>query len=344
MKIWEVRIGGGRIVRIWRCRGFRWIWHRHPLCGWVVGFPKSRAASRAQDFCFSLGGPLATALLAGSLLWGSALTYESRNGAALHGPLQVLSFIELGGLLMTLSPQRFVLYGMPVKTDGLLLWNALFSGREEVTSHESHRLHREAWGHVVEGRSEEAIQRMRDAARSCEARDYDKFQVLLADTLAHTGRVKESAAIYRDLLDSMKPDHPSFAHFADAFASLALFNNARDLFPEAESVLRRALQARPNASTLKGTLGGLLIERGTVDEGARLLRELHARAESETDLGIAAAYLSRLAANRGETREAARFERQARHLLPEHPLVQRVLGSGVRTSPASSSAPPPSLE
>ena len=110
---------------------------------------------------------------------------------------------------------------------------------------------------------------------------------------------------------------------------MALYSHVPPLFDDAEKWIRRALDAHPQALTLKGTLGALLAEKGADEEALPLLRELHARAETETDLGISAAYLTVLATRRGAETEAARYRQQARTALPEDPLVQRVLGGRI---------------
>jgi hypothetical protein len=68
------------------------------------------------------------------------------------------------------------------------------------------------------------------------------------------------------------------------------------------------------------------------EEGQKLLTELYEKKLSNFDTGLSAAYLSILAAGNGNTELAIKLRQDARTHVPDHPLLDRLLG------------PPPSQE
>ncbi len=319
----EIRLGSGRIWRIFNWGRARLILHRHPVSGWVV---PHRRGTRLQEAVMILGGPVATAALA-YVFWQLASTpvdvTRSRAFTELISFCRLCAMMETAGLLVTLWPARYQIYGQSARNDGLLLWTLFFP---EAAPH---------WqdGYVdvnralAAGEKEEAARLARELAECCESGHFDDYQQLLASTLIATGQIEAAAEVYREQLNSMKSTHPKFQEWADNFASMALYANAPNLFEESERWIRAALDASPRAVTLKGTLAGLLVEKGAGDEALPYLRELHALADNDTDLGISAAYLSVLAERRGAATEAARYREEARKSLPEHPLVLRLIGA-----------------
>jgi tetratricopeptide (TPR) repeat protein len=317
----EVRLGAGRIWRIFSLGATRVIVHWQPICGWVA---HRRAGNRLQEAICILGGPLATAAWAFAL-WRLHRHLQmvpwSRAVAEFRGFCQMFAMMETARLALTLWPSWCQLYGQRLRNDGLLLWHLFFPGEAA----KSPPFYQEVTEALRAGKKDEAVELAREAVKSCESKDYDHCQELLAGTLVHAGRIQEAAGILREQLVTMRADHPKFWELADSFACLALYHHVPALYEESEKLIRQSLKAHPQALTLKGTLGGLLAENGADDEALPLLRELHARAETETDLGISAAYLSMLARRGGKEVEAAAYRDQALNALPEHALVQRVL-------------------
>jgi hypothetical protein len=318
----EIRLGSGRIWRLFQWGRVRWIVHRHPISGWVARFNQ---ANRFQHATLILGGPAATAMLAFGLwwlYWNPPAPPHSRVVTEFMGLCQMFAMMEIAGLCVTLWPAHYHMHGQRVRNDGLLLWHTLFPPPVS----QAPNLYAEALQALQAGEPDKAARLAREAAQTCEPGDHDDAQEALAYTLAEAGRAEEAAAVYREVLGTMKPDHPHFPRFADGLASLALYRHLPDLYVESEAMIRKALEAHPRRLTLKGTLGGLLVERGCDAEALPLLQELHARGEDETDLGISAAYLSVLATRRGDAAGGAKLQKEAMTLLPEHPLVRRVLG------------------
>jgi hypothetical protein len=284
-----------------------------------------RRGNRVQEAVSILGGPVATAVMAFALwrlVWYLQNLPYSRGVAEFRGFCQMFAMMETARLGVTLWPTWCQVYGHRVRNDGLLLWHLIFPGEVPKSP--------DGYAEVAEalraGKKDEAVELARQAAKICESKDYDAYQELLAGTLVAAGRIEDAAGVCRDQLTTMRAGHPKFLDLADTFACLALYHRVPALYGESEALIRKGLKANPRALTLKGTLGGLLAEKGADAEALPLLRELHARAETETDLAISAAYLSMLAMRQGNEAEAAEFAEQARRAWPEHPLVRRVLG------------------
>lgn len=90
----------------------------------------------------------------------------------------------------------------------------------------------------------------------------------------------------------------------------------------AEFCVRKALELAPNRVTLKGTLGGCLVERGHFDEAEPLLMECYQNG-STFDRAICSLFLGLIAEHRHEWRTALRFARESTVLVTPPLLARR---------------------
>src|SRR5437660_11920026 len=77
----------------------------------------------------------------------------------------------------------------------------------------------------------------------------------------------------------------------DGFASAILYQPSSPWLDRAEKAVRLALEIAPGTLTLKGTLGGSLLERGEFKEAESLLRECLERSPAYHDQGISSFHL-----------------------------------------------------
>jgi tetratricopeptide (TPR) repeat protein len=91
----------------------------------------------------------------------------------------------------------------------------------------------------------------------------------------------------------------------------------------AEICARKALETSPGRVTLKGTLGALLVERGSLDEAVPLLRECYSCSEALNDQGISTFYLGVIAWRNGDLNGARKLLRTASHLYPVPWLMKK---------------------
>ena len=93
----------------------------------------------------------------------------------------------------------------------------------------------------------------------------------------------------------------------DGFATWALLQGKTDVLDVAEQLVDELIEREPTSWTLKGTKGGILIERGQGEEGARLLRELMKDDPSPFDRAISACFLGLAEAKQNRHQEAQKW-------------------------------------
>ena len=86
----------------------------------------------------------------------------------------------------------------------------------------------------------------------------------------------------------------------------------------------KAREIAPEQITIDGTLGSILAERGKLDEAHAMLVNVHTRSKSALDHAIAAAYLAKIADQRGDRIAARKWIRVARSCRTDHIVVDRI--------------------
>jgi hypothetical protein len=213
-QIAEVRLGGGRVVRASRRGATTWYWYLNPyLGGWVMELPKAGTPSRVREFCFIAGGPLATALFLTFLIWlwstlNPSLSFATKPSlspmaSGLESLLKWLCLSEAIVLLTILIPARYTMYGRPVHSDGLHIWNLFFSRTETKVLSESQSLLQRAYSLVNQHRMHEALILAQKAAQRCKPEELGDYQLSLAHLLTQAKRFAGARAIYREQLDRL---------------------------------------------------------------------------------------------------------------------------------------------
>jgi len=322
----EVRIGDGPRLCTFRAGTTHWHIFAVPWGGWVVGFPKNSDYYRIRQVIFIMGGPLASIVLAVvvfALSFPGALGFE--HGPEMNPVTWLLTFLAVFEVFWTLWPRKHRLYGGEVSSDGLLLWQ-IRSGPKpaEVIAG---GLQWRAVQALSIGHKEEAISLVRQMIEVPNLANRFPHELVLADVLSEAGNHAEAEEIYRRLLGAVQEDDRRFVDLVDSLGSMALYHELPHLYPESEALLRRAIARWPEAKTLNGTLGGILVEQNRDEEGRILIEQLYRLRTNSTDLGICATYLSVLAARAGNDAEVAKYRDEARAYLPKHRLVDRLIGA-----------------
>jgi tetratricopeptide (TPR) repeat protein len=192
---------------------------------------------------------------------------------------------------------------------------------------DAHRLMKAAQQASMEGDFATALERLHEAeAKDSNVTRGEDTQRWSASLCLAAGAGKEGVDRIRRLLAPIPPDTIHFPFLVDEFCTGALTYHAIDAYPEAEKLIRQAIEASPHEATLKGTLASILFELGRAAEALPLLQALNDSAEDAINVGLSAAYLSAIAAKHGDSDQAARYRDRALDHLPDHPIARRVLG------------------
>ena len=109
----------------------------------------------------------------------------------------------------------------------------------------------------------------------------------------------------------------------DGFALAILYQLSSPWLDRAEKAVRLALEIAPGTLTLKGTLGGILVERGEFKEAESLLRECLERSPAYHDQGISSFYLGLIRLQEGRVDEGKRLIKNGTTLYPEAWLLAK---------------------
>ncbi|HWY77606.1 MAG TPA: hypothetical protein VN281_18455, partial [Verrucomicrobiae bacterium] len=109
----------------------------------------------------------------------------------------------------------------------------------------------------------------------------------------------------------------------DGFVASILYDRSSPYLENAERLARLALDMAPETLTLKGSLGGVLAERGKFAEAEPLLVECLNRSPALHDQGISAYYLAVVKAAAGKLKEARSLVKRSIVLHPEPWLVAK---------------------
>jgi len=112
-------------------------------------------------------------------------------------------------------------------------------------------------------------------------------------------------------------------HVVDLIACTALYREPPQFLPQIERWTRMALQLAPGTLTLKGTLGGILVEQGNVAEAEPLLHECRTRSLELHDQAFASLYLGTSALRQGDRKTAKELFKNAKILHAAPPLLQK---------------------
>lgn len=176
-----------------------------------------------------------------------------------------------------------------------------------------------AAGLVARDRSDEALRRLRTAARDPEALEA-KFSY--GNLLANLDRQREAVAAYGDLISRLpeNPPEDAWRFFVARGASLM----ALDRWPDAERDLKRAVEIAPGEATALNYLGYSWVERGeNIEEAFKLIEQAVA---IEPNSGAFIDSLGWAHYQRGEYEEAVGHLEQAAMLEPADPTVTDHLG------------------
>ncbi|MBI5380410.1 MAG: tetratricopeptide repeat protein [Opitutae bacterium] len=294
-----------------------------PACGYVELRLTPRSFSSPRIIAFLLAGIFFETIAVVLALLGPYLpTITSLDELLLvFGRICVIC---IGGLqvLVNLLPIEGLVGGYKMPTDGLQLLH-LWKNRSARSAQ------RQLFDELTRldelrstQRSIEAIELASDLAR--QNPDNLSLLLMLGGLHAEAGDTQKAEAIWRELLKRPVVSPSARAAQLDQLCCLPLYYGRLDLLPEAEAWCTEALKYAPDAITLKGTRGSVLVELGRIDEGMALLREVIKQSECAIDRAVSSSYLAKAHAAKGDHCEARQWIEKARGIDPNHIVVKRI--------------------
>ncbi|MEO8353592.1 MAG: site-2 protease family protein [Chthoniobacteraceae bacterium] len=320
-------IGQGKKRTIVRIGDLRFQVGSHLNGGLMQAFARNAERFKFAQFFHIVGGPLASAIMAACLGWLAVISSE-RN--ILPSPwmeaVWMFFLLECWLLLRNLWPRMCRYDSLLLPNDGLAMWRTLWLKRSDVPQQlAGHLLGRIEFllndGRVAEAR--EDLNNAMDALRSAFGERLE-FVPLWMGLLFRTGQQSSVADECARLLESTAGKKEARVHLLDALACVPLFEGHMEMLQAALDYIDEALILDPEAITLKGTKGSLMIENGEVEGGMALLREVQSFSDSPNDQAITAYYLALGRHKLGDTNNAATALQNAKARYAVCPVAERV--------------------
>jgi tetratricopeptide (TPR) repeat protein len=295
------------------------------LGGLVVAFAKTPKFFRLARFIFALGGPVATAFVAGLLLVLYAATERSDVFEPFRVAISIFFFIECFSLFWCLWPRMLRIDGMDTPNDGLLMWRSLTIKRKETANHYAMQAtHLSKW-YLERARIEEAFLEVEKVfLHSRPQSTYLEKRIYWIHLLLATARRDMVQAECDGLLAGDPRVTECRSAVLDSLACLPLYYGHLEFTSEALQYIDAALQEEPDRITLKGTKGALLLETGKITDGMLLLEEVQANSNAIVDREMSAYYLALGHSKQGETAEAMRMLFKAKEDFPNALVAARI--------------------
>ncbi len=295
----------------------RWL----PFGGLFLATWSSAKCLRWRGVLFALAGPLCdVALLA--LLW--RLRWDFGRGAVedwwasveAQTAISFLLFYQGLMLLQNLLPSEYVVDGVKRSSDGRMAWDFL-SGKLHEESGQTGQVYGESIQRY-DGEFEVASSWLHDA-------DED-LRVTYQEALEHLVEGEHAAAIagLKQVRLAAQMSKGEEAALLDQMASVVAIQGRLEFLAEALVWAREAVALCPEAPTLRGTLGSLLVLDGQHTEALPLLLPLTAEEAEPIDRAIAYAYLALVYQHFGRERQAHEALRTSLNLDASQGVAERI--------------------
>jgi hypothetical protein len=292
-----VTIGSGPLLLRGRLGNIAVRVHALPMFGVVWTRPVLEGL-RWKGALFAISGLLSDALLLAGLLYlaGHRLGPPSSWDSLFAG----LAFYQAVIIVANFFPLDFTAQGTKMANDGRQFFSYL-RGRRPAALQEHER-------NVIRY----------DPAFRLEDSWLMRCEVPMLTTMAEAqeditgGRYTDGADKYLGVIG--QPDiHPGEkAMLLDRIACMVLYHDVKVLLRAAEGWAREACELVPRSITLRGTLGAVLVERGSYTEGLMLLTPLTGAGNASVDRTLSACYSAKALHQLGRTAEAQEHLRTAR--------------------------------
>jgi hypothetical protein len=294
-----------------------------PSSGYVMPKPVLTRKPTAAIVLFVLGGVLAEGAVV-----ALALARTPPPQIATLGELVVvfvrINVIWIGAyqVIFNLLPGQGWLGGTKVATDGMLLLQ-LWQNRGNRAAEDQMLRELQGIEDLKQAGQYDAAIGKATALMNVHPKNLE-LRKFVASLHSSHGDWREAERMLREMLQEPPDSKSRTAELLDLLACLPLYTGCMDLLAEADAWTTEALNHVPNAITLKGTRGGVLVELGRLDEGIAMLNDVMKWSECPVDHAISAAYLAKAHAARENFGEARRWLAKAESIEPKHPVITRI--------------------
>jgi len=315
-------VGTGREKSLGRVGDITVLLGAKPFGGLARAFPVGFAFYRIKYLVYIVCGPLATALVVVSLYEFSQSFDFSLWPEWVTIVLGLSLFHEVLLLIVNLIPHDIRRSGLRLPSDGKQMWSYLTMKHADLKKAFNVNLIGHAQILLKRGRFRQArdvVGLLEEASPSDAVTLLNWVNILLAFNYKAEA-LDEARALIADTTRAPAAK----VEMLDAVACAALFWDHPEFLPTAMMCIQEAMRLAPEAITLKGTKGALLIESGDLEVGMRLLEDVKSRSSAENDQAICSYYLAYAHFKKGDNPAAIERLRLAKKDHPRCNLAGRI--------------------
>ena len=287
-KVFQVTIGLGNILYKHDFLGIEWKFCAIPICGFTIIGIGSRKFYRTRSLLTTLGGPLVNFLLGVAALIILFRVSSPWLLAVIRPFLAANIFVLLFGLV----PRKVNIASGNTPSDGLLLLSVPFMSELKINQEIEAYYLWEAYCYSMRGRTE-------DARRSCEeglARfpNSAAIQNEMGRVLLELGKYVEARNLFVQLQKSSDLKPAETFRLLNDIATADVMMGTKELLDEADAFSKTACEKMPWQIEFKWARGLVLVEKGNVEQGLTLLKEVMDKLETSHRKATYADYVAKV--------------------------------------------------
>jgi tetratricopeptide (TPR) repeat protein len=326
VEVSDITIGHWRRLVSFSIKGVSVNLRTAPSTGYVTIKPSLKSLSAPRMVVVFLAGVFAEGVLITLFAVGLQAPENLYSVGDLFVAFCRINIVFVGSYhtLINLLPTQTVVGGEKRPSDGFQLIHLWKSRHERLVQRRLLSELQQVDDLCLEGKFQEAL----EVAYTIANKHPDNIGLWQFIGTVHEklGQMDKAESVLRELIKRPSVPVLKLAELLDSLSSMALYYGRTEMFAEADAWTNEAFRYAPNAITLKGTRGGVLIELGRIDEGISCLREVIKRSECPSDQAFGTAYLAKAFAVKGDHEESSRWMAKAQALNANHPLVKRIAG------------------
>lgn len=286
------RCGSGRWITALRIGGLHFQFGLLPMSGFVHAAANSPVRFRVKWLFYALAGPAMTV----GTIWGlwKLLQFVMQWATTpdwIPIAIGTLMLTQAGIFFGTVFPQMENVDGIEIPNDGMQVIRSITMSTKTIAEQYFCQQGFKAQITLERGDQERAREVLENACRDS-GMDSLATCIMWIRLLSHTGRSEEANLAMTSAADNWHTLGKTRGEVLDSLASLPLFYGCGELQAQAMAYIDQAIAEEPEAITLKGTKGSLLVESGRSKEGLELLTEVLEHTKSENDRAICSYYIA----------------------------------------------------
>jgi Flp pilus assembly protein TadD len=319
-RVFAVTIGRGKELMRFNALGVPVSLRVAPVSGMVACGTPSQRHWRLRQMGVVLCGPLVNVLLLGAAVAMIALAPPAapRSGYSFaDAPLwferfliwHVLAIVNLLAIVGNLIPRTVQTEFGPFASDGRQLWCLIRGKIPTEQQRTAAYYHGAGFAALTAGRYDEALRYFQEGGSRVP--DEPRFAEGVGCAQLFLRRYRDAAQTLNSLLDVIPAPNPARPRVLNNLAIAELMADSPDLLERADVHSADAMTAAPGMAWVKGTRGAILVTRGDVEEGVRLLTESMKGAPNKAIRAHLAAFLALAEHRRGNSAAAEKWLRKA---------------------------------